>query len=392
LARKLNIEIIRPDFHDTAFVCLHPRQAPIGHVLLSYIIDPFLLKPGEKVDNSHHNHWLSLQIANTFLEFGFSVDVISFLNKTYVPAKEYAYFVGTRINFQRIAEYLHPDCVKILHLTTAHWLFNNSCSMQRTLDIQRRRGVTLQLRKQVEENWAIEHADFCTTNWGNGFNVGTYAYADKPIFQIPLPTCSTHGWPEGKDFDKCRRNFMWFGSGGLAHKGLDLVLEAFAAMPDCHLWVCGPVNKEKDFERAFEYELYKCPNIHTVGWVDVESQRFLDLAYNCVGVVFTSCAEGGGASVVTCMQVGLIPIVSFESCVEVKDFGISLDHASISSIQVGVSTLAALPEAELIRRARVTWEFTRSHHSREIYAGNYRQVIETIMAQGRRTDTKGAVE
>ena len=35
----------------------------------------------------------------------------------------------------------------------------------------------------------------------------------------------------------------------MVHKGLDLVLEAFAGMPEYHLTVCGPVAKEKDFER-----------------------------------------------------------------------------------------------------------------------------------------------
>ena len=39
----------------------------------------------------------------------------------------------------------------------------------------------------------------------------------------------------------------------MVHKGLDLVLEAFVAMPEYHLTVCGKVSSEKDFEDAYAF-------------------------------------------------------------------------------------------------------------------------------------------
>ena len=71
----------------------------------------------------------------------------------------------------------------------------------------------------------------------------------------------------------------------MVHKGLDLVLEAFAGMPEYHLTVCGPVASEKDFERGYNQELYHTPNIHTFGWIDVDSPKFINLAAQCVGIV-----------------------------------------------------------------------------------------------------------
>ena len=68
------------------------------------------------------------------------------------------------------------------------------------------------------------------------------------------------------------------------HKGLDLVLEAFAGMPDHHLYVCGPLQQEKDFVKAFYTELYETPNIHAVGWVDLEGPEFLEIVNKCVGL------------------------------------------------------------------------------------------------------------
>jgi len=110
-------------------------------------------------------------------------------------------------------------------------------------------------------------------------------------------------WPEEKDFEDCRKRFIWFGGSDLAHKGLDLVLDAFAEMPEYDLAVCGPIQGEKEFERAHYQELYHTPNIHTIGWVDVSSPNFMKIMHNCIGLVYPSCSEGQCGSVVTCMQV-----------------------------------------------------------------------------------------
>ena len=190
--RKFRLAISKydPTENERTFVSLRPENHCLGNMLLSYIIDPFLLKPGEQISNAHHHDWLSWQIAQTFLNFGYAVDVIDYRDKKFIPQKKYAFFVGARTNLQRIAQFLNEDCLKIVHLDTAHWLFNNHASYRRSLGLQQRKGVTItrESLKLVESNLAIEYADYATTNLGNQFNVSTYRYAKKPIFQIYLPT------------------------------------------------------------------------------------------------------------------------------------------------------------------------------------------------------------
>ena len=212
-----------------------------GNVLISYIIEPFLLQDESQISNEHHHDWLSWEIGQTFSSYGYDADVIDYRDRKFVPQKPYDFFIGARTNFQRLAELLPKQCVKIVHLDTAHWIFNNSAAYQRHLGLQQRRKVSLQSFKWVEPNWAIEYADYATTNWGNQFNVGTYEYAGKPIFQIPLPTCVVYPEPDNKDFSTYNTHFLWLGSDGLVHKGLDLVLEAFSQMPEYRLTVCGPI-------------------------------------------------------------------------------------------------------------------------------------------------------
>lgn len=377
--RGIKKGIKEADRLDRRVASLKPDKPPRGNVLLSYIISPFFLEAGQPVQNSHTHYWESLQIARTFQELGYCVDVIHWQNLDFVPRKDYAFFVDVRLNLERLAPLLNKDCVKIMHIETAHWLFHSTAQYSRLLALQRRRGITLSAVKIVQPNWAIEHADYATV-LGNEFTLGTYRYANKPLYRLPISTPIVYPWPAEKDFEACRNHYLWFGSGDLVHKGLDLVLETFATMPDYHLTICGPVQREKEFERAYYRELYQTPNIHTIGWVDISSPDFTRIVNNCVGLVYPSCSEGQCGGIVTCMHAGLIPIISYESGVDVHDFGVILQDCSTEEIKNSIQRVSSLSTQELELMARNAWEFARANHTRETFANAHRKAISTIMA------------
>lgn len=378
IVTTLGVDVRRINRNERKVVSIKPEKMGNGYVLLSYIIEPFLLKNGEPVSNDHTHDWESLQIGKTFLDLGYGVDVIDYRNKKFIPEKDYFVFVAARTNFERISQYLNKNCLKIVHLDTSHWLFNNHASYERSLALQIRKGVTVKSQRIIEPNFAIEYADFATI-LGNDFTISTYLYAKKPIFRIPISTCTVYPWSEEKDFDACRKNYLWFGSDGFIHKGLDLVLDAFVEMPDCHLTICGPIQKEKDFVRTFYKELYKTPNIHTIGWVNVDSDEFVRITNSCVGLIYPSCAEGGGGGVIACMHAGLVPVLSYESSVDVEDFGVILKNCSVDEIKNTIRDVSDLPVEKLKDMARRTWKFARTHHIREKFAEEYRKTIIKII-------------
>ncbi len=357
-------------------VTIEPSGPPKGRVLLSYVIESFLTQKPDCL-NAHTHYWESYQIAQTFLNLGYRVDVIDYRNSRFVPKKKYAFFVGARTEFQRISSLINADCIKIAHLDMAHWLFNNLAAYKRLSDFQKKTGVTASNVKFQEINWAIEHADYVTI-LGNDFTIDTYRYAKKPIFRIPISTCSTFPTPVRKDFNACRSNFLWMGSHGLVHKGLDLVLDAFVEMPEHHLYVLGPLDKEVDFVNAYHDALYNQPNIHTIGWVDVSGADFAAIVNKCVAMVYPSCAEGGGGSVVNCMHAGLIPIVSYESSVDTEDFGVVLTELSVEEIKRSVKLISQMPEVQLKKMGVNAWNFARKNHTRDQFARVYQQVVENI--------------
>jgi hypothetical protein len=375
----LEISRYRPEFDPR---CVSLAETPgtqfKGNVLLSYILAPFLLKPGQPVSTTHNHHLESVLIARTFQDLGYAVDIIDYRNHEFVPAKNYAFFVSARTHLETIARRLNEDCIKIAHLDTAHFLFNNAAAYARALALQQRRGVTSTSIRVVEHNLAIEYCDYASV-LGGKFCMDTYRYAGKPMFRLPVPTIRTYPLNQDKNFEACRNHFIWLGSVGLVHKGLDLTLEAFAQTPNLELTVCGRLDWEKDFTRVYHSELYETSNIHPMGWVDVAGPQFLDLADRCIAVVFPSCSESESCSVLTCMQAGLIPIVTYEAGIDVQDFGILLKDASVGEIQGAIERLAKLPASHLKEMSRKAWEYTRDNHDPDRYVETYRAMISQIL-------------
>ncbi|MBI3420993.1 MAG: glycosyltransferase [Candidatus Sungbacteria bacterium] len=362
----------------TGVVSLHPVYESRGSVLLSYLTQAFLLSPPELEKVRHTNYWECREIAYAFLEAGYNVDVINWDNSAFKPRKTYAFCLDIQHNLERFASLLGPNCIKIFFIEGSHWLFQNTAEYTRLLNLQRRRGIVLTPQRNVVPNHAIEHADY-VIGLGNGFVHNTYSFSKKIIAPIALSTMTTFSSPAQKDFDACRKNFVWLGGGGAVHKGLDLVLECFATMPDYSLTVCGPVHAEKDFAAAYSKELFETPNIRTVGRIDVRGKQFAEIVAKSLALIYPSCSEGQSGSVVTAMHAGLIPIISRASGVDADEFGIMLEQSSPEEIKTAVLALSSLPADVLAQKAKTTWKYAREHHTRERFARTFREFIRTIM-------------
>ena len=357
-------------------ISLKPKNKKIqGSVLISYVVGDFLKNP-QDIPCHHTNCWEMYQIAKTFLEKGYCVDAIGFKNTDFSPKKRYDIFICIGRNFERLIPLLNEDCVKILHATGAHWIFQYHAEYNRIVALHKRRGITLTPKRVAKLFCGHKHADYITMI-GNDFTEGTYSFLGKEIYRLPVPAVFTRKWDDTKDYDRCRKNFIWLGSVGMVHKGLDLVIEAFVQMPHCTLTVCGTM--EQDFAEAYHKELYQTHNIKTVGWVEMGSDTFFDIASRSLGIVYPSCSEGMAGSVVNCMQAGLIPLISYESGVDVGDFGLVFKTSTVEDIKVGVETIAKLPSEELAQRSKKTVEYSQQHYSRKAFTRRYRDFVDMII-------------
>jgi glycosyltransferase involved in cell wall biosynthesis len=355
-------------------VRLLPAEQPHGDVLLSYLTDPLVAPDLDWA--CHSNWWRCRQIAKTFLDLGLAVDVIDWTNREFQPARDYRFLIDIADNVCRLAPVLNQSCVKVLHATGKHWLFHNRAELSRLAAVAERRGIALAPRLSQTPHRGLELCDFCTVlGLGDRGTIETFSYAHKPIRSIAPSSVAEFPWDETKDFERARRRFLWFGSRGMVHKGLDLVLEAFAGMPDLELTVCGLVDEEPDFVECYRRELYQTANIRTLGWVDVRRPEFTAVAHDVAALIFPSASEACAGGVLACMHAGLIPLVSRETGVDVGDGDYVLAESSIPAIREAARQLSRQSGDELQRRSRAVWEFARRNYTRQRYAEEFRRAV-----------------
>lgn len=359
------------------------RLRPLGNIdrgliVLCYLREPFL-GPADPVFRGHTNWQECRAMAETWRAEGFAVEVIDRKDRDYVPPHDATAVIDLGVNLGRWAEALPPSCRKILHATGAHWRLQNSAERRRLLNLQRRRGVVLQARRQNIESRGADVADDIVV-LGNSFTVDSFRFAGKPLHRVAISSAYEFPWISERDFETARRRFLWMGSYGMVHKGLDLVLEAFAAMPDLELTVCGRPEKEEDFFAAYHRELTALPNVHLEGWVDPASSRFEILRRTHAAVVYPSCSEGGGGAVIHAMHAGLLPVVTAEASVDIGDFGEAISGESVEDVISAVRTVAALSPDVSAARARAAWEHARGRHTLETFKRSYGEFVAKQIA------------
>ena len=358
-------------------VTVLPPGRPVGSVVLSYHTDPWIY-PECRATHYHTNRWECGLIGDTFVEAGYRLDVVEHSNPHFIPRPDTAFAIDLEQNLERYAGQVPAGCVKLHHASTTHWTHWNLAELTRLHAIQQRRGVTLVPRRQIPPNRAHEVADRAIMV-GNAFTAESYAFSGKPLHRIPISTTTLCDRPTGRDPDRVRRNFIWFGSVGLAHKGLDLALEAFARMPELNLTVVGGIDLDPDFKAAYHRELYETANIRTPGWISATAPEFLALLRDQVGVVYPSCAEGGAGSVIVCMHCGLIPVVTRSASIDTVDFGVETRSERIEDIMAATRLVASLPASELTARSLAAWEHARRVHTRENFRRVWRQYARDIL-------------
>ena len=315
-------------------------------------------------------------MAELLCEEGWEVDAISWTARSFEPRRGYDLMIDVRTHLERWRPQM-PGALAVAHLDTAHWSFNNPAEQQRLAALAERRGAILAPRRQLPQNRLIETADRATY-LGNDCTAEPSGRAGIPMERGRVRVPRTYPWLD-REWESARRRFLWFGSGGLVHKGLDLVLEAFAAMPELELYVCGPIERERDFERLYRRELYELANVHTLGWIDVDGPAFLELVRRCGALVYPSCAEGGGSSALTCMHAGLVPVLTRSASVDL-DSGrtIEIPEGTVESVERAVRSTAALPPQRLEEMSRRGWTWVREHHTRERFEQEYRAFVRSL--------------
>lgn len=300
-----------------------------------------------------HSHlwecWTTVRILN---ELGFDVEAIRWDDWAFRPRKEYPIIFDISSNLTRLALHMEGHPLLLLHRTGADAFFQNAAEIRRVKAMEERRN-TLYCPKRIVaypdiERLALERADSATL-FGNEWTRQTYPVELRDKLQlVPVSGSDVRGVAKRGPYVAPERNFLCFCGSGAVHKGVDLLLEVFGHHPELTLHIVGDVSSEPDFKRAYLRELTAATNIHCHGFLNASDPRFKTVLESCFAFLLPSCSEGMSPAVVTCLQLGLYPIISRESGVTLPDgCGRYLETCSIVEIETVVKEATQRPADEL---------------------------------------------
>jgi glycosyltransferase involved in cell wall biosynthesis len=353
-------------------------------MLTCYITWPFFEGYDGPRARGHTNAFEVITMALIYQELGYDVDIVDHNNNKYTPPKDTVIAIDLHGQLERWSKILPKTSLKILHATGAYWKTANQAEQIRLAAIKDRRGRFLGAQRQASSSRSAEFAGRIVV-LGNEYTEDSFRFAGKPITRIPISSAYEFPWPEERDISQAKKNFLWLGSYGMVHKGLDLVLEAFSQMPELSLTICGRPEKEEDFFELYKKELTETSNIKLHGWIDMASPEFLKIAAIHAAIIYPSCSEGGGGCVIHSMHAGLVPICTREASVDLGNFGLLIQQGTVHAVMQAAQFFSKLSDEEIALRARAAYDHVRAHHTREQFRKNYRNFATMVLKESKAT-------
>ena len=344
--------------------------------LLLYVKAPFTQN---EESAAHQNQWQTKEIARIITSLGYNVDVMDYQDDIVWLHKKYDAVFDICVRDHPVYEKaITKETKKIVYFTGSESVFANHAEIKRIEGVYARRNVKLQPRRQapliskrVEE---FDRAIFI----GNDYNLATYKDFSLPkTFLVP-----NTGYNLDIRFDPQKKrptSFVYMGSAGCVHKGLDLLLEIFSEKDfPCKLYVCGNVTGEPDFCNAYEKELFHTENIQYCGFIDVLGEKFRTLCEECTYSVMPSCSEGMAGTVASCMSAGLIPICSRE-CGYEEDEVITLKDCRLETIREEILRASQKDMNWIEERSLAMLSLSRTKYSREAFTRKMTSALQDIL-------------
>lgn len=285
---------------------------------------------------------------------------------------DYDYIIGQGEAF-RLATVLNPQAKRILYLTENPPALSLEKEKERISYFEERHHRTIGVVRSglFFKDEDFEHLESCVF-------LGNPSDADK-IKGIKTYTIRPTGINnllfklENRNYEKAKRRFMWIGSSGAVHKGLDILLDVFKSHPSLELYVLGL----NEADRRQLKELMS-PNIKNCGYIKIQGEEFARLVKECGFVVLPSCSERLATSVITGMNHGLIPLVTRETSIEAPVGEVFADF-KVETVEETILRWSNKDIAFLEEESNQTRKFAFATYSYEQYAKRMGTIIDNII-------------
>ena len=355
-------------------------------VLLCHLPEAFSVKQLPK----HHSNLTECSIiAQCFHRLGYSVDCSSRANTT-IDYSPYDIVFGISGNaflgsYSAVAK---KDILRIYYSVGAQTCFNYRMTTCKNIDFFQRHG-----------KWLLGSYRYIP---GSGINYYETHFADAVLClgdeyvlqqfvenddikdkyrQLPGFYFSTVKPDENKNFEKCRRSILWFGSVGLLHKGLDIAIDFALLHPEFNLHICGSSSVETDFWNYYMPKIKSKSNIIIHGFVNIESEEYANVLANCGILLNPSLSEGGAVSVLNVLGNGaLLPVYSRATGIDLENVGVVVEDITYKKFEEALLHVDSMSVDDFSAKAWAVHRLVRDNYTIEKYEermyNHIRDIIE----------------
>ena len=352
--------------------------------LLCYKTGWFL--KSKNLEYGHTNEWEIINIISILNSLGFIVDVVDRGLVDYNPRDKYHLFIGLASGnsgkfFNKYANAL-SKAVKVALCTGPDPELSNKLVRERYVNFNLRHNSHAPTMRMIEidfDSFAKSADALLIVGEEGQFSWDSYKRHNIPMYNY-LPGCSSeikffNQWISTRD----RTKFMCFSGDGFICKGVDLVVEAFSRHPELSVHICGP-DSEEAFWDILGPKINNSSNIHYEGFVSVHSKKFEDLSSSCSFCILNTAAEGVVTSVTSLMLAGLVPIVNYQSGINVDNLKLRIknDDDKIKSTEDAIISASKLSDRDY-KDAVMKTIMESEKYSQHSFSTSFKSSVSKIM-------------
>lgn len=374
--RKCNIQFRKIDPRRSENIVLGVNQDYLREqkkILISYL-DYDRTAYSLRHANVHTNLQEMMQMIKVLIDMDYSIDVCACNNEDAaleMPSDYYDVIFGFGDMF-RLAKKRNPKAYTIMYMTENPYTISRNGERERIDYFYERTGKRIPFARTgkfyLENDESLADAVIC---------LGEKKYFNNDKVQRIFPSAFKNKKYEVNVCEKRRNtNFLVFGVKGFVHKGNDLLIEVFQKHPEWNLYMCG----REIHEECRRLGLVLPANVIDCGFVDVSSEKFLELIEICPFVLLPSCSEGMSTSLLTCMGHGLIPVTMRGTGMdELFDYCEYFEDYHLSAIESKIEALAGMDTKKMEKYSNKIYEYANENFALKSFTEHFKKCMEELV-------------
>lgn len=318
-----------------------------------------------------------LSIVKVLTDLDYAIDIVNCNDLNALPiiaSKEYDLIFGFgEVFYQLTLKY--PNAMSIIYMTEHHPDF---------ADREEKKRIAYFYERHKRKARIVRSGNYYKSHYFNQLYTHVITMSEVDPFLKDYKTPFTI-YPTGvvndnfvfhqKNHSTTKKQFLWLGSFGAVHKGLDLLLDVFENREDIVLHIAGL--SEED-EKLLSPK--KRVNIINHGYINIKTKTFLEVIEKCSFIVLPSCSEGFSTAITTGMLHGLIPIV-------MKDTGfnrlghnvILLNDYKVPYLDTRLTEISTMSSKDIANYGESVFNFARENFSNTVFEFNFEKIMNTVL-------------